>query len=92
MDAEGAYSRGVYRDRFGSWNEALKAGGFDERSHGTKIPREDLIKELRRLADELNRPPKTPDMGELGKYSPGVYMRRFGSWEEVLKSAGIDVV
>jgi hypothetical protein len=45
MDEEGDYSRGVYRDRFGSWNEALEAGGFDERTHGTKIPREDLIGE-----------------------------------------------
>ena len=92
MDEEGAYSRGVYRDRFGSWNEALEAGGFDERRHGTKIPREDLFEELGRLADELDRPPKTTDMGELGKYSPGVYLRRFGSWEKVLEDAGIDVL
>ena len=88
MDGDGAYSRGVYRDRFGSWNEALEVGGF-ERTHGTKIPREDLLEELHRLADELDRPPKTTDMREFGKYSPGVYLRRFRSWQDALRAAGL---
>ena len=90
MDEEGSYSRGVYRNRFNSWNDALVAAGLDRRTQGTKISRVDLLEELRRLADELERPPKTTDMDKYGKYSQGVYYRRFGSWGEALKSAGIE--
>lgn len=90
MDEEGAYSRVVYRNRFNSWNDALVAAGLDQRTQGTKISRVDLLEELRRLADELERPPKTNDMEENGKYSQGVYYRRFGSWEEALEAAGIE--
>lgn len=90
MDEKGTYSRVVYRNRFDSWNDALVAAGLDQRTQGTTISREDLLEELRRLADELERPPNTTDMEENGKYSQGVYYRRFGSWEEALKSAGIE--
>ena len=85
MDEKGAYSRVVYRNRFGSWNDALAAADLDQRTQGTKIPREDLLEEIRRLADELDRPPKSTEMEELGKFSQGVYNRRFGTWEEALQ-------
>lgn len=87
MDEQGAYSRVVYRNRFGSWNEALAAAGLDQRTKGTEIPRENLLEELRSLADDLDRPPKSTDMKGHGKYSHGVYRRRFGSWEEAVKAA-----
>ncbi|WP_050051545.1 homing endonuclease associated repeat-containing protein [Halostagnicola sp. A56] len=49
-----------------------------------KIPREDLIDELRRLADDLGHPPTTTEMNEQGEFSALTYNNRFGSWSEAL--------
>ena len=90
MDEKGAFSRAVYRNRFDSWNNTLAAAGLNQLTQGTKVLRGDLLRELRRLADELDRPPKSTEMEEHNKYSQGVYNRRFGSWEEALEACGLD--
>lgn len=54
------------------------------------IPEEDLLDELRRLADELGRTPGMKMMSERGAYSGRVYPRRFGSWNEAVEAAGLE--
>lgn len=84
MDNKGNYSRVVYRNRWGSWNEALKAAGLDSRTQGAEISDEDLLGELQRLADKIGRDPKPSDMESTGEYSSGVYINRIGSWSGAL--------
>lgn len=55
-----------------------------------RIPEEDLLDELRRLADELDKTPSGPDMAADGEYSPSTYRRRFGSWNGAIETAGLE--
>jgi hypothetical protein len=89
MDEHGAFSRGTYRNRWGSWNDALEAAGLTPQTEGEKISRNDLLEELRRLADELGRQPSTSDMDEQGAYSDGVYYSHFDSWSAALEAADL---
>lgn len=52
------------------------------------LTKDELIQELRRLKQELDRVPSTEEMNELGKYSVPPYYRAFGSWNNALKEAG----
>ena len=71
IQAHGIASPETYRDRFGSLNDALEAAGFERRTTGVKIPREELCDALRTLADDLERPPTATDMRTQGPYSAG---------------------
>jgi hypothetical protein len=86
MLENGSISPTTYSSRFGSWNAALEAAGFSPRTQGQQITDDALRFELSRLTEELGQKPTTTDMAEKGSYSPGTYIRRFGSWGEALKT------
>lgn len=50
-----------------------------------KIPREDLLAELERVAELLGHAPTTTEMNDHGEYSSVTYHSRFGSWNEALE-------
>lgn len=92
MDKHGKYSATTYRNRYGSWDEAVSEAGFDpaEIPRGsTRIPEEDLLAELNRLSDEIGAAPRKIDMENYGKFSAGTYTLRFGSWFGALEEAEI---
>ena len=79
-------------NHFGSWNEALKAAGLDTNLEMvSEISNEDLLSELERLSEQISRTPRKQDMVELGEYSCTPYQEAFGSWNDALKKAGLDV-
>ena len=90
MNEHGEYWASTYKNRFGSWNDALAAAGFDEESQGADISEATLFAEIDRLADEIGQPPTFTEMQSMGKYSPGTYHRRFGSWNAALEAAGYE--
>lgn len=55
-----------------------------------KIPEDELLGELQRLADDLGEPPTMQEMDESGQYSAQTYIIRFGSWNDSLRSAGLE--
>lgn len=56
-----------------------------------KITDDELLEEIRRLADSLGRhPPTKPDMDEHGEYYSRSYRLRFGSWSEAVERAGFE--
>ena len=79
----------TYSNRFGSWNEALKAAGFLVNAQAS-YTNEELIGQLRAKAESLGRTP-TRDGVDSDKSMPSVkaYTNRFGSWNEALKAAGL---
>lgn len=83
----GAFARSTYRDQFGSWKNALEAAGFELQNESQRIPRDELLAEVRRLADKHNGQPTSGDMRRDGAYSPGTYINRFGSWSGALEAA-----
>ncbi|QAU12149.1 hypothetical protein EKH57_05020 [Halorubrum sp. BOL3-1] len=69
---------------FGSWNAAIEQAGLDPNTETDKIPRDDLVAELRRLRDELDQIPTADQMDEHGAYAYITYYERFGSWTDAL--------
>jgi len=88
MDAEGAYSARTCADRFGTWNEAVRAAGYEPLTTADEYTEAELLEEIQRLAEAVRSPPTTRDMREHGKYTASVYFRRFESWNDAVRKAG----
>lgn len=89
MDISGAYSSGVYENRFGSWNGIVELAGLKP-NNVSDIPDEELLSEIRRVGDELGRPPRKRDMDKHGEYSSSACIRAFGTWRAALEAAGLE--
>jgi hypothetical protein len=89
LNRYGEYSRGAYRNRWESWSEAVSEAGLEPNSggQGKAVSRDDLLDEVRRLADQLGHRPTQQDLDERGKYSRTPYYREFGSWTAACKAA-----
>lgn len=90
MDSEGPHSSTTYRKRFGSWEAALEAAGYDGVNVIQKRSTQELIDDLKRLAGELGTHPRYDDVDEYGKYSTSTYENRFGTWGRALEAAGYE--
>ena len=86
MEAEGQYSPRTYVNRFGSWNEALAAAGFEPRESG-RVSDADLLADLHRLREKIGHRPVADDVREHGQYGLATYQRRFGSWSNAVAAA-----
>lgn len=89
MREEGQYSDVTYQNRFGSWEAALEAAGFEPT--GMIYSEEKLLADLREMGQELGRPPSSGEMRTEGPHSAKTYQRRFGSWAGALDAAGFDL-
>jgi 5-methylcytosine-specific restriction endonuclease McrA len=83
----GEYSHKVCSNRFGSWNDALRAAGYEPQKRDN-IPKSQLLEEIERLTEKFGRPPSSVEMCKEGRFSRYVFLNRFGSWEEALNRAG----
>lgn len=90
MNGEGEYWASTYRNRFGSWNAALKAADLEVVSPSTEVSEADLLAELQRLADELGETPTFSLMSEQGEFAPRTYVRHFGSWNAAVEAADLE--
>ena len=77
-------------EHFGSWNAAKRAAGLLPRRF---LTRAELLAELRRLGEELGRPPTAQDLKDRRPATPSVslYWHTFGSFTAALREAGFDV-
>src|SRR5215210_3748791 len=77
-------------EHFGSWNAAKREAGLLPRRYAT---REELLKVLRDLGDELGRTPTARDLEERRRSLPSksLYWHTFGSLTTALRDAGFDV-
>jgi hypothetical protein len=89
MINDGPYSLEPYTNAYGSWRNALDAAGFGPRPTSKKYSREQLIEEMRRVADEVWHPPRTTDMKAYGEISVSTYESRFGGWIDAQRAAGV---
>jgi hypothetical protein len=89
MDTEGEYSRSTYLSHFGTWNDALRAADLEVK-RPTNVPKDRIIEAIQALADQLGHPPTVDEMNNHGKYSRKTASKRFGSWNDALRSAGFE--
>ena len=83
----------VIASRFGTWNAALSTAGLRPRQIRRAWTEEEILDGLKRLASDLGRVPRASDrVGSGGEYpSPALAGRRFGSWNQALAAAGLDI-
>jgi hypothetical protein len=86
----------TFERRFGSWNQAkqkagLKTLGKGKGSRSPSYSEEELLQTLRDLADKVGEPVTERDLAKVPNF-PGymTYIRRFGSWTNAKKKAGIE--
>lgn len=89
MTSEGPHSHTTYLERFGTWNEAVRAAGLEPFKEHT-IPREALLDEIHRLYDKLGKPPTESENQEHGKWSYVPFRREFGSLSKAIEAAGYE--
>lgn len=77
---------------FESWKAALSEAGLDpeERKRECKYSKSEILEELRSVAEELGRSPKTRDFLNKNIHRDTV-IRRFGSWNTALEKAGLSI-
>ncbi len=77
-------------EHFGTWNAAKRAAGLTARRF---ISREEMVRQLRELGDELGRVPTARDVQEhRGRVaSKSLIWHTFGSLSAALREAGFDV-
>ena len=77
-------------EHFGTWNAAKRAAGLVPRRF---VTREELLEVLRRVGEELGRPPTAHDIDERRGRMPSksLYWHTFGSLSNALREAGFDV-
>jgi len=86
----GQYSKSVYTDHFGSWNEAKEAVGLEPNKGRGQISEEALIKDIKTVAEKMGRPPTTAEHIEHGQYSETAKRNRFGTHQNAIEAAGFD--
>ena len=74
-------------------NEPADRPRFElRRTQGVRVPSEELLADLKRIAAEIGRPTVTyREYQARGKYAGSTLMRRFGSWNHALKEAGFNI-
>jgi hypothetical protein len=92
----GNYSNATQTRRFGSWNKALLRAGLNAIQKGfpltigTRVSDEELIADLRRVAEFLATENVTLNQYiKHGKFSPKPQISRFGTWNKALLRAGL---
>lgn len=81
-----------YTNYFGSWNASVEWLGLTSNDNKHQISDEELIEELRRLAEDTGARPLIVDMRDEGEYSYPTYIVRFGSWEAACDAAELEVI
>jgi len=74
IDQDRRFTTYTYRDRFGSWDEALEAAGIDKEAM--------LLEDMQQVAGTVDGDLSQPAMNEHGKYSASMAARFFGSWSD----------
>ena len=88
----GKYYDSTLRRRFGSWKKVLEACNLETGGHNFKcnVSDEEMIADLKRVASIVNV--ESPTQGHYnrhGKYHSATLCRKYGSWNNVLKFAGM---
>ena len=91
----GKYGKAIFWRRFGGWNKVLCACGLRVTALGSKgchthVTDEQLISDLLRVSHIIGRASfSSQDYRKYGRWSRYAYFRRFKTWNNALKCAGL---
>ncbi|MXV61610.1 hypothetical protein GS429_05925 [Natronorubrum sp. JWXQ-INN-674] len=87
MNSNGKFSVGPYKDRFGSWNAAVRAAGYSPNREQNVSDRQ-LLTALREASDGDDVAPPQESASKTG-FGASTYQYRFGSWWRAVVQAGL---
>lgn len=88
-NANGHYSAGTFRRRFGSWSKALEKAGL-QANNWQNVTNDEYIQDIKRVAKQLGKSSVTQaEYDDFGKYSASAIGDRFGTWLKALAIAGL---
>jgi hypothetical protein len=95
-DQAGLKTRELIKRLNTNWLGVLQAANLDPKTlpKGSAVlfaTKEDMIKDLCRVAKLIGKPPKSNDYKLHGKYALQTVSSRLGNWQEALKAAGLDL-
>jgi len=85
----GDYSVPTFQSRFGSWNDAKQQADLSN-SQASRASDEELLEDLKRVAEKVDDSLTYQEYQDLGDHSAGSIQYRFGSWNQAKKEAGLD--
>jgi 5-methylcytosine-specific restriction endonuclease McrA len=87
QDEKGKFNSSTFRNRFGSWFNALKKAGLQKTRTPMNLPEEELFKNLEEIWIKLGRQPRYLEVQKpLSKYHVKTYENRFGTFRKALES------
>lgn len=89
-DKCGKYNAALFRKRFGSWNNALRIINLIPKHVPTKATNQELIEDMRLVHYKFGKL-TAKIYEEHGKYSRNTVAARFGSWNNAIKFAQLNI-
>ena len=89
MAVHGQFYAETYENRFGTWATALEKAGFSPSKVST-VTTQELLDDLHRVAEKLERAPRCHEMTIYGRHGAGSYYNHFKTWNEALTIAGFE--
>lgn len=85
-EKNGKFKRGVFKRKFGSWNNALIKVDLEIRKRGNNtITDEELFKNLASAWEQIGRQPSQSNLdSKISKFHSGAYKKRFGTFNNAL--------
>lgn len=87
----GSHSPTTIQRRLGSWSEALNEAEVEGFENPTKVPADEVLADLQEVADEHGGKVTGSIYRKHGKYSISTIRSRFGTYNDALDAAGIEV-
>lgn len=85
----GRFASATFKKRFGTWNSVLERCGLRVQKR-VNIPRNELLQDLRRVAQELNTTSVSVNTYDVhGRFCHDAISKRFGSWAKAIELAGL---
>lgn len=93
FDKHSKFCSGALMHRFGNWHKVLTKADIGHKYSRRQKTNEELINELRRIAKLLNKNSVTVvDVRHNSSIiGPSIIIRRFGSWSNGIKKAGLEI-
>lgn len=88
----GEYGVNTHIQRQGSWLNAIKQAGLERSSPpGRGATKNEILADIKRVAQETSAPMSTSLYEEHGVYSTSTIYRRLNGWNTALRSVGVEV-
>lgn len=90
-DEYGKWTSMAVKRTFESWESACQQAGVTRSNKGPRTEEsEELLEDIREVADELGRLPFRSEYNEMGEFSRQMAINRFGSWGQAVLEAGFE--